>query len=74
MAGLIAPDDAYNLIMALKKALKIPVDLHSHFTSGMACMSYLKAVEAGVDIIDTCMATFALRTGHPAVEPIVVAL
>ena len=74
MAGLIAPDDAYNLIMALKKAMRIPVDLHSHFTSGMACMSYLKAVEAGVDIIDTCMAPFALRTSHPAVEPIVVAL
>ena len=60
MAGLIAPDDAYNLITALKKALKIPVDLHSHFTSGMACMSYLKAIEAGVDIIDTCVAPFAL--------------
>ncbi len=74
MAGLIAPDDAYNLITALKKALRIPVDLHSHFTSGMACMSYLKAVEAGVDIIDTCVAPFALRTAHPAIEPIVVAL
>ena len=74
MAGLIAPDDAYNLITALKKALKMPVDLHSHFTSGMACMSYLKAIEAGIDIIDTCVAPFALRTAHPAIEPIVVAL
>jgi len=74
MAGLIAPDDAYNLVTALKKALRIPVDLHSHFTSGMACMSYLKAIEAGVDIIDTCVAPFALRTAHPAIEPIVVAL
>ncbi len=74
MAGLIAPDDAYNLITALKRVLRIPVDLHSHFTSGMACMSYLKAIEAGVDIIDTCVAPFALRTAHPAVEPIVVAL
>jgi len=73
MAGLIAPDDAYSLVTALKKALKIPVDLHSHFTSGMACMSYLKAIEAGVDIIDTCIAPFALRTAHPAIEPIVVA-
>ena len=74
MAGLIAPDDAYNLTKALKQALKIPVCLHSHFTSGMACMSYLKAVEAGVDIIDTCVAPFALRTAHPAIEPIVVTL
>jgi len=74
MAGLIAPDDAYDLTEALKQALKIPICLHSHFTSGMACMSYLKAIEAGVDIIDTCIAPFALRTAHPAIEPIIVAL
>lgn len=74
MAGLIAPDDAYNLVKALKQALKIPVNLHSHFTSGMACMSLLRAAEAGVDLIDTCIAPFALRTSHPAIEPIVVAL
>ena len=74
MAGLIAPDDAYNLTESLKQALKIPVCLHSHFTSGMAFMSHLKAIEAGVDIIDTCIAPFALRTSHPAIEPIVLAL
>jgi pyruvate carboxylase subunit B len=74
MAGLIAPDDAYDLIKALKQALKIPVNLHSHFTSGMAYMSYFRAIEAGVDFIDTNIAPFALRTAHPAVEPIVVAL
>lgn len=74
MAGLIAPDDAYELVKALKQALKIPVNLHSHFTSGMAFMSYLKAIEAGVDFIDTCIAPWALRTAHPAIEPIVVAL
>jgi pyruvate carboxylase subunit B len=74
MAGLISPDDAYELIKALKQALKIPVNLHSHFTSGMAYMSYFRAIEAGVDFIDTCIAPFALRTAHPAVEPIVVAL
>jgi pyruvate carboxylase subunit B len=74
MAGLIAPDDAYNLVNALKQALKIPICLHSHFTSGMADMSLLKSTEAGVDIIDTCVAPFALRTSHPAIEPIVVAL
>jgi pyruvate carboxylase subunit B len=74
MAGLIAPDDAYELITALKKALKIPVQLHTHHTSGMGLMSCLKAIEAGVDIVDTALAPFALRTSLPPVEPIVVAL
>ncbi len=74
MTGLLAPDDAYELIKALKQALKIPVQLHSHYSSGMASMSCLKAIEAGVDIIDTSLAPFALRSSHPAIEPIVVAL
>jgi pyruvate carboxylase subunit B len=74
MAGLVSPDDAFKLVTALKEALNIPVDLHTHFTSGMADMSMLKASEAGVDIIDTCIAPFALRTSHPAIEPILVAL
>ena len=74
MAGLIAPDDAYKLIKALKAVLKIPVQLHSHYTSGMASMSMLKAIEAGVDIIDAALAPFALRSSHPAIEPIVAAL
>lgn len=74
MAGLMAPDDAYELIKALKQVLKIPVNLHTHYTSGMASMSCLKAIEAGVDIIDTALAPFALRSSHPAIEPIVVAL
>ena len=74
MAGLIAPDDAYTLVKALKKALKIPVQLHTHYTSGMASMSCLKAIETGVDIIDTALAPFALRSSHPAIEPIAVAL
>jgi pyruvate carboxylase subunit B len=74
MAGLIAPDDAYKLIKALKRVLKIPVQLHTHYTSGMASMSCLKAVEAGIDIIDTALAPFALRSAQPAIEPMVVAL
>jgi len=74
MAGLIAPDDAYNLVTALKKEIKIPVHLHTHYTSGMASMSVLKAIEAGVDIVDTALAPFALRSSHPAIEPLVVAL
>ena len=74
MAGLIAPDDAYALVSALKKTVRVPVLLHTHFTSGMGAMSLLKAAEAGVDIIDTCVAPFALRTSHPAIEPFIVAL
>ena len=69
MAGLIRPDDAYTLISALKKEVKIPVHLHTHYTSGMASMSIMKAIEAGVDIIDTALAlcTAHLASGHRAV-------
>ncbi len=74
MAGLLSPYDAYDLITALKAALKIPVELHTHYTSGMASMTCLKAIEAGVDIIDTCLAPFALRSSQPAIEPIVATL
>jgi pyruvate carboxylase subunit B len=74
MAGLIAPYDAYNVIKALKENCKVPIHLHSHFTSGMSPMSHLKAIEAGVDIIDTCMTPYAYRTSHAAVEPLVMAL
>lgn len=74
MAGLISPDDAYSLIKSLKEVLKVPVQLHTHYTSGMASMSCLKAIEAGVDTIDTALAPLALRSSHPAIEPILVAL
>lgn len=74
MAGLMAPYDAYPLIKALKEAVKIPIHLHSHFTSGMSPMTHLKAIEAGVDIVDTCMTPYAYRTSHAAVEPLVMAL
>ncbi len=74
MSGILAPDDAYDLVTALKQNLKIPVHLHCHASSGMACMSYLRAIEAGVDIIDTDFAPFAMRTAHPAVEPMVLTL
>ncbi|RQW78579.1 MAG: pyruvate carboxylase subunit B, partial [Methylococcus sp.] len=74
MAGLIAPYDAFELVAALKKAVKPPIHLHSHFTSGMSALSMLKAVEAGVDIIDTVMAPYAYRTAHAAIEPLVMAL
>lgn len=74
MAGLIAPYDAYALVKALKATVKLPIHLHSHFTSGMASMSQLKAIEAGVDILDTCMTPYAYRTSHPAIEPLVMTL
>jgi len=74
MAGILAPYDAYELIKALKETVKIPIQLHTHYTSGMGSMTYLKAVEAGVDVIDTALAPFALRSSQPAVEPIVVTL
>lgn len=74
MGGLISPYDAYDLIKALKKELNIPIQLHTHYTSGMGSMAYLKAVEAGVDVIDTALAPLALRSSQPALEPIVVAL
>jgi pyruvate carboxylase subunit B len=73
-AGLISPYDAYELIRALKENLHVPVNLHTHYTSGQGSMSLLKAIEAGVDIIDTVLSPFALRSSHPAVEPLVVAL
>jgi oxaloacetate decarboxylase alpha subunit/pyruvate carboxylase subunit B len=74
MAGLLAPYDAYHLISALKAAVKPPIHLHSHFTSGMSSMTHLKAIEAGVDIIDTCMSPYAFRTSHAAIEPLVMTL
>ena len=74
MAGLLAPYDAYQLVKALKEAVSAPIHLHSHFTSGMSPMTHLKAIEAGVDIIDTCMTPYAYRTSHAAVEPLVMAL
>jgi pyruvate carboxylase subunit B len=73
-AGLISPYDAYELIKALKENLKVPVDLHTHYTTGQGSMSVFKAIEAGVDIVDTALSPFALRSSQPAVEPLVVAL
>jgi pyruvate/oxaloacetate carboxyltransferase/biotin carboxyl carrier protein len=74
MAGIVAPYDAYDLIKALKENVKVPVHLHTHFTSGMGDLALLKAIEAGVDIIDTCVGPYAYRTSHPAIEPLVITL
>ena len=74
MAGIMSPFDIAKLITELKKEIKIPIHLHTHYTSGMASMIYLEAIKCGVDIVDTCLAPFALRTSQPAIEPIVATL
>lgn len=74
MAGLMAPYDAYKLVKALKENVKPLIHLHSHFTSGMSPMTHFKAIEAGVDIIDTCLTPYAYRTSHAALEPFVMSL
>jgi len=73
-AGLLAPYDAYTLIDALKEATSVPIHLHSRFSSGMAPMTHLKAIEAGVDMVDTCLSPYGYRTSLPAVEPLVTSL
>lgn len=74
MAGLMSPYDAYELVKALKANVKPLIHLHSHFTSGMSPMTHFKAIEAGVDIIDTCVTPYAYRTSHAALEPFVMSL
>jgi len=71
MAGLLLPYTAYDLISEMKKAVKIPIQLHTHYTSGVGDMTYLKAAEAGVDVIDTAISSMALGTSQPATEPLV---
>ena len=74
MAGLLTPYNAYELVSGMKETVKIPIELHTHYTSGVASMTYLKAIEAGVDIIDCAMSPFALGTSQPATEPMVATL
>lgn len=74
MSGLLTPYETEKLVKALKSAITVPLEIHSHYTSGLASMSYLKAIEAGVDIIDTAISPFALGTSQPATEPMVAAL
>lgn len=74
MAGLLIPFEAYKLVKALKENVSIPIELHTHYTSGCGSMTYLKAIEAGVDIIDCAISPFALGTSQPPTEPIVATL
>ncbi|MFL2761915.1 MAG: pyruvate carboxylase subunit B [Dehalococcoidia bacterium] len=75
MGGLLNPYDAFDLISSLKSSFpNLKLQLHTHYTSGMASMTLLKAIEAGIDIVDTCLAPLALRTSQPAIEPLCMTL
>ncbi|MBO9164564.1 oxaloacetate decarboxylase subunit alpha [Lactiplantibacillus pentosus] len=74
MAGILTPQRAYDLVSELKASLNIPIEIHTHATSGIADMTYIKAVEAGADIIDTASSPFAGGTSQPATESMLVAL
>lgn len=74
MSGLLAPYAAYDLVAKLKAEFSLPINIHTHYTSGMASMTYLKAIEAGVDIVDCALSPFAMGTSQPATEAIVAAL
>ena len=74
MAGLLLPKPAYDLVNAIKEEVNVPIEVHSHYTSGVASMTYLKAIEAGADIIDTDMSPLSMGTAQPATEVMVAAL
>jgi len=74
MAGLLKPFEAYDLVKALKESVKLPIQLHTHATAGLASMTLLKAAEAGVDVIDTAISPMAMGTSQPPTEAIVAAL
>ncbi len=74
MAGLLKPYDAYELVKTLKESVKVPIQLHTHYTAGLASMTLMKAVEAGVDVIDTAISPMSQGTSQPPTESIVAAL
>jgi oxaloacetate decarboxylase alpha subunit len=74
MAGIMSPKEAFDIISAIKKAVKVPVVLHTHSTTGLAFMTYLKAAEAGCDVIDTAIACMSGGTAQPATETLAYAL
>lgn len=74
MAGLLLPYEAESLVKAIKSEIKIPLQLHTHYTSGVASMTYMKAIEAGVDVVDCAISPLAMGTSQPPTEPLVAAL
>jgi len=73
MSGILTPYVAFELVSEMKKVIKIPIQMHSHYSSGVASMTYMKAVEAGADVIDTAISPLALGTSQPPTEPMVAA-
>jgi len=74
MAGLLTPYAAYDLVKAVKESVKVPIDLHTHYTSGLASMTYLKAIEAGVDMVDCALSPFSMGASQPPTETLVATL
>ena len=74
MAGLLTPYAAYDLVKKIKETVSVPVELHTHYTSGLASMTLLKAIEAGCDIVDTAISPLAMGTSQPPTESLVAAL
>lgn len=74
MAGIMGPGEAFELVTALKQTLKVPVVVHTHSTTGLGPITYLKAVEAGCDVIDTAISSFSGGTSQPATESLKYAL
>ena len=74
MAGLLLPYSAYELVKTLKEYIKVPIQMHTHYTSGVASMTYLKAIEAGADIVDCAISPMAMGTSQPPTEPLVATL
>ena len=74
MAGILTPYFAYDLVKELKKETKLPIQMHTHYTSGMGAMMYLKAIEAGADVVDTANSAMAMGTSQPATETMIATL
>ena len=74
MAGILTPYDAFELVSALKQVITVPLDIHTHCTGGIAEMTYLKAIEAGIDIIDTAISPLSGASSQPATESLVKTL
>ena len=74
MAGILAPKDVFNIVKAWKDQIGLPVQIHSHYTSGMASTTYLKSIEAGADVVDCAISSMSMSTSQPPVESIVAAL
>lgn len=74
MAGLLSPVDAETLVKGIKKETELPLQIHSHYTSGLASMAYYAAIEAGADVVDCAISPFSMGTSQPATESIVAGL